>query len=244
MTITEIYFFGLIAHIGNPVEATHGAIVWGIKHPHQASVYFAQDGSTTTVNKGDDIYLGAPPYASGPKSQDFDHFVPALQWLSTPTSVKAGVLNHNDHSDVTSFIRYPASNNGLAVADRYSDGALFLRAGGFRWEQCVARLTVTQVNTDQPLPVTIGAPPSKLVDAGSWILIMNLGKTRAGANHNHFEEYKHLTGAQLLALPNKIARDCAFVNKKLVHIAAVRSYIASLHPEAADEIECSNSKWP
>lgn len=241
MGTIEIYFLGLICHVGDEVAATHAAIVRGLKHQHDASIYFSYDQSTYPVPKDDDIVIGTP--ASALKAADFVKFVPSLELLCTPAHLKSGVKNKTNHTDAESFLFYPAGNRGLVLGDLYLTSAIYVRADGFHHEQCVARLTATQIDIDDndKLSVVVNAFRQD-VPANSWILVMNIGLGRKG--QDHFDEYKHLTDAMLMALPKLGNRKCAQENGDLKYLAAAQQQVKALHIEAADEIECANSRFP
>lgn len=246
MAKTEIYFFGLVAHVGDLHASNHAVVVLALNphHPHSGHVYCDYDTSVTRLATGDDVTLGATS-GSQKRSSNFDKWVPSLQFLSTAgAAVKNGVAQHNSHVDSRAFVYYPAGNSGLDVADLYVSGGHFTRSDGFTHDQCVARLTVIQLNTEETLRVSIGSSTIKHVPSSSWLMVANIGKNTSGHAHNHFEEYRHLTTAQELALPTPITRDCKLTNKELVHLEAAKKYIESLRPFTADEIECANSKWP
>jgi hypothetical protein len=232
----EIYFLGLIAHVGDQNEATHAAIVLGKHFPHDSRIYFS-NGQDQPIGQGEHVRIGAQN-ASAKKSVAFNTYVPSLELLCTTAVLKRDVINKTNQDDVKSFIGYPLGNAGLDVADRYHFGAIYVRPDPFRHEQCVARLTVVTLQTDAAITVYIGDRPYK-VNPNEWLLIKNVSPNQ---DQDHFEEFKHLTDAMLIARPYaNVTAACRYDNPGLDYLKEVQKYIGE---PAAAEIECTNSKWP
>jgi hypothetical protein len=261
VAVVEFYFFGLIAHVGDDrVAADYGVMVHGNNYHHSGWVHFSSGKdshgnavSDVPVGNGDDVNLGSAQ-SSANTTFDFRNLVPSLGMLSSQgAALKREVKNKSAHNEADAFIGYPAGNSGLDVADCYPDGATFT-APDIHHEQCVARLTVTRLTTNDPVPVTIGAS-TYYAQPDSWVLIQNVGQDMSGMAMDHFEEYKHLTDAISLTKANRNTRlNCGCTNGKLIYLADVQAFIAppqsprsvsnvSVHT-AATEIECTNSQFP
>jgi hypothetical protein len=243
----DIYFFGLICHVGpdnDRFTKTHAALVQATNHG--ASIVI--DGAAPSpVTKG--IAFNPASKVIG-VSQDVNDCLPHLHDLISGGSIDldGNVKGELSQANVVGYVDYPASTTSteFQVSALYNSAVRYKLAAEphDRDRRCAAKLILLQV--EQPaLSVSIDGGPNQAVQ--SWVLIYN---SAHGATVKDFKSYLGITKATSICDPypdNTV--NCSGVTPITTGTTqTVLDLIKVLVAEGklldADDIECTNSHWP
>jgi hypothetical protein len=271
MRTVEVYFYGLICHIGPDAELgrTNAALV--TTTDHLPKVVLSASNALTEIEllKGDVLSLSVGK-GKAIANAAFDAYVPSLlektDKPSKQQALKNGVRKSSNFDVATAYFQHATS--ALVAADLYPHKASYSMPHKATVEQCVAEITlaVVQSNTDtvnllRSNDLVSGRDDSWMI--GDWVLVTNLFHTFSGIHlhQDHFKNHLALTDATEIAEVMKIKNGCldeekAFSEPNAVHLSEVRKYIYanSVPPLQANESklvffdlgqpDCSNTRWP
>lgn len=205
MAIFEVYFFGLICHVGDkPDTKSRAVIIDAISTQHVPLIVI--NGVPHRLRKGDNISFGLPS-GDVDTHADFNKYLPSLRDLILgEDDIREEIKSGTGDADVISYVHYPRGE--LAVADLFPESAYYDFSGGAsgRDDECVARLTYVQASTaETQLDVRYGNSV-ETVTANSWVLISNSSPANSDG---HFFEYLRLTKGSDIASAHKGAKNCA-----------------------------------
>jgi hypothetical protein len=269
----EIYFYGLICHVGDDegFGLKNAALVTSTTHRPRAVVSAANHLTEIDLVKGDVLSLSVGQ-GDAVANTAFESFVPSLREKTDKPShlqaLKNGVRTSKNFDVATAYFLHARSS--LVVADLYKDKAAYSMLHKSTSEQCVAHLTLAVVKTDAEKisliidnEMTSGRGSSW--EATDWILITNLFHSSSSIHipQDHFMNHLQLTDAAEIAHVHKIKNGCsdeqqAFSEPKAVHLSEVNKYIdanstppdletskrSSLTFFDLGQPDCSDTRWP
>jgi len=266
--IIEVYFFGLICHIGRDdgVGRTNAAVVKTDNHTSKA-ILGVPNGAPNEI----DLALGDVLSLSTGEDDaiadaEFQAYVPSLLDKTDKPggnqSLKGGV-RASKNFDVA-FAYFQHTKSSLGVASLYPKRARYEMNFKHASEQCVAKLVLATAKTDEETVYLLrnnGGTKTQYQIRDGWLLIINSIHTHLfGTSAQHFGQHKSLTDASEIAVVTKGGScDDASKVKNGIHRDAVLKYVYS-HPFHlplmkdrssaeldlldATQVECSDTRWP
>lgn len=265
----EVYFFGLICHIGleDELGRTNAAIIK--TDTHIPKVVLGVPGSTPTeitLNSGDVLSLSLGK-GDAVADTDFETYVPSLLDKTDKPggqqSLKGGVRNSANFDVALAYFQHTRSS--LGVASLFPKRALYEMKHKPSSEQCVAQVTLAIATTNDDTVYLLrnnNGSQEKWPIQDGWLLIINsIHAHPFGGSGEHFGQHKNLTDATEIANVTQESDDCAESPnlKHGDHCPDVLKYIyshplhlpifegeprAELNPLDPTQVECSNSRWP
>lgn len=261
MPTIEIYFFGLISHIGGVAAKDHAALLFDPAKDHAARIVWLEGEELREHALDSDparpvrihFAIDAKPSDQPAKvngGDDFDRMVPHLKAL-TDKDVKSNVKSKSNADDVIAFVDYPGGE--LRVHDCYDEAGRYTLDDKVIDLDAVARTTVIVVDTGtEPLRVFVDNKAIALIKVNGCLLIENSAKMMlpgVGAKHHHmtghFQKNKILLEPDsrlATAEPNGKRRrspdtppGCSWIDDYLYK--KERSFTSI-------DIECSNTQYP
>jgi hypothetical protein len=268
MSIIEIYFYGLICHIGPDDGAgiKNAALVATTTHLPRAVL---GGGTLTEVDlaTGDVLSLSIGT-GDALKTAAFDAFVPSLVDKTDKTShqqaLKHGVRTSQNFDVAVAYFDH--SKSSLDVAALYPGRAVYTMRHKKRTEQCAAFLTLASVQTNETDVRLVRTNSIDEQNNGSWpirdwVLIANLFHARSLLHGDHFGNHLKLTDATEIAQVTEITNGCKEEQQTFpssTNLTEVSDYInaqtvaqsleiaggAGLVPFDLGQADCSDTRWP
>lgn len=247
--VYEIYFFGLIGHVGENDETKQFAVIVKATD-HVPMIVVNKKSHPLYKDENVSFSIGS---GDAQTTSSFKKFVPPLSKLISGTNdLKPQVKTRASENDVIGYVHYPPAGS-LGVADLFDDGALYTLGQVEKLRQCAASLTYLSVSTNASLEVRHGNA-SHIVAEAPWILIMN---SSSGSSLNHFRENLKMTQGSDIATVTKIDLNCETLDEPQ-YLDDVVKYLKDNNAKGfraarangdvamteATDVECSNSRWP
>jgi len=264
----EVYFFGLVCHIGreNELGRKNAAIIKTDSHIPKAVLGVPEDAPMEiTLNSGDVLSLSIAE-GDAVAGTDFETYVPSLLDKTDKPggqqSLKAGVRTSKNFDAAVAYFQHTKSS--LGVASLYPKRARYEMNFKATSEQCVAQVTLATASTNEDTIYLIrnnDGHEEKWPIQDGWLLIVNsVHPHLLGGSSQHFGQHRSLTDATEIATVVKSGKcdDAASVNNgkhreevlKYIYSHTFRLPIVDVRPPAeldlldATQVECSNTRWP
>lgn len=241
----EIYFFGLISHIGADAVKQRAAIVRAPQHIPQVVINDV-DGTgqqrVITLPQNCEVSFGA----SAPAMSDWTfQYVPSLTRVALG-QIRTDVYSGQPMPHVAGYVNYPGGS--LRVPMLYPKKGKYTLNGVDVYNGCVSFFVMLEPPAAPSVTVSVNGTPQG--STTSWILVSN-NSNQPGPGHA--QAYANILQAPQIMASVTQTDACSSQVPSGVYTAAVYQYVIStMQARSKDEleamisssVECSDTGWP